>query len=362
MPEEVDVYGTIDEWLSPDHDSFRDVHTPWLAAFIDLSAPGTTQGWVFGSWEIPSPQSRSHSKPVSASKDLSSLHKDLIQCLFHHIHSTLVPAMPISPPTGWLWLRDNGKWVSQPYSRAKVLFGTLHEGVRRLIDSESVARIDAMYDKWIFGPERLIDRSLNGAGEQKGLPKGYAFGTLVEGELQTILDGSPIPRLLGYLKEVVNAGVYYTGGRNQLDGKGELVAYAFLGKDGSLGSLEVKSPHRGKGLAGQLSRELFRRQAETFSYVSRVNDEAAPGIEDMANDSQRLGREDREGWFSHADVGVENAGSKRVMQKLGGEIMWRVCWVEVDLDVVTRIKEKAREEGDEERFDGEEGVDSGKGR
>jgi len=176
------------------------------------------------------------------------------------------------------------------------------------------------------------------------------------------LDGTPIPRLLGYLKEVVNAGVYYNGGEENSAGKGELVAYAFLGKDGSLGSLEVKIPHRGKGLAGSLSRELFRRQAETFSYSSHQVDAAAPGVEHRANEGQLLGREEREGWFSHADVGVENTGSKRVMEKLGGKIMWRVCWVEVDLDVVMGTKERAREEGDEKRFDGEEGFVSGKGR
>lgn len=355
--EEVDVYEVIDKWLSANDEALKDSQTPWIAAFIDLSAPGTTQGWVFGSWELPQP-----SNSTSTSSDISSLHKELVHSLFHHIHSTLVPAMPIAPPASWCWLRENGKWVSQPYSRAKVLFGTLHEGVRKLIDNQSVARIDAMYDKWIFGPETLSNEQTNGEAEAKGLPEGYVFGTLDERELQTVLEGTPIPRLLGYLKEVVNAGVYYAGDNNKGSGNGELVAYAFLGKDGSLGSLEVKSAHRGKGLAGQLSRELFGRQADTFSFPPDLDGAAAPRTKLGPGEGQLLGREEREGWFSHADVGIENTGSQRVMEKLGGKMVWKVCWVEVDLDVVMGTKETAREEGDEKRFDGEEGFISGKGR
>ena len=347
-PYEVDIYEVIDDWLSANHEALKDPHTPWIAAFIDLSAPGTTQGWVFGSWELPANPAASKTD----SKSLSTLHKQLVHSLFHHIHDALVPAMPIAPPDSWCWLRDNGKWVSQPYSRAKVLFGTLHEDVRKLIDNKSVARIDAMYDKWIFGPETLLsNEATNGDTEAKGLPAAYDFGTLDERELQTVLDGTPVPRLLGYLKEVVNAGVYYVGDNDKKgSGKGDLVAYAFLGKDGSLGSLEVKSAHRGKGLAGLLSRELFRRQADTFSLPLDLNEIAAPGtkVGPSGEEQLLLGREEQEGWFSHADVGVENTGSQRVMEKLGGKMMWRVCWVEVDLDVLMGTKEWVRREEGEE--------------
>ena len=355
-PEELDVIETIDEWLSLDAATLKAIQTPWLASFIDLTSPGTTQGWVFGSWEQHPPELASHPASTYAAtmKQLSSLHKELVHSLFAHIHSTLVPAMPLDPPESWCWLRDNGKWVSQPYSRAKVLFGTLHEGVRSLIDKESVARIDAEYDKWIFGPETLGDETMNGVLEEKGLLEGYVFETLDDGELQTVLDGTPIPRLLGYLKEVVNAGVYYRPREEEGSRKGELVAYAFVGKDGSLSSLEVKKAHRGKGLAGQLSRELFRRQADTFSLPSNLNGFAGSDKNSSADKAQGMGREQREGWFSHADVGVDNTGSKRVMDKLGGKIMWRVCWVEVDLDVVMGTKDRAREEGDGKRFNGEE--------
>ena len=196
-----------------------------------------------------------------------------------------------------------------------MLIGTLHEGVRKLIPDEAVARVDARYGKYIFPRGRYDGDTV---GEGKGLAEGYVFGTLGEAELQKVLDGSPIPRTLGYLKEVVNAGVYH----QSKGGERELVAYAFLGKDGSLGGLDVATAHRGKGLAGALGAELFRRQAKTFSYST--DDESST--------------EDKEGWFYHADVGEDNMASRRAMEKLGGKVMWTVCWVEVDLDVVVGTK------------------------
>ena len=248
-----------------------------------------------------------------------------------------------------------------------MLFGTVHEGVRNLIDDKAVARVDARYEKWIFG--QGLFNGIDGEREEGGggLKEGYEFGTLDESELQTTLDRSPIPRTLSYLKEVTNAGVYYDPDRTDRGAgtvkdigegkaKGELVAYAFLGKDGSLGGLDVAPAHKGKRIAGALTKELFRRQADTFSLKAQGDSDKTASEPSMAgkDDEQRLGREDKEGWFYHADVGEDNNASRRVMEKLGGKVMWRVCWVEVDLDVVLGGKERAIEIGDERRLDEEE--------
>jgi hypothetical protein len=125
-PAAIDVHDRINAWLETPttvESASSGTELPWIACHVDLSSPGTTQAWMFGSWEIPSQSLRSQTQ----------LHAELLHSLLHHIHTTMVPSMPLDPPAMWLKLRDTGKWLSQPYSRSKVLFGTLHEGVRALM-------------------------------------------------------------------------------------------------------------------------------------------------------------------------------------------------------------------------------------
>jgi GNAT superfamily N-acetyltransferase len=219
-----------------------------------------------------------------------------------------------------------------------MLMGTLHQDVKDLIPEEWEGRKGGggWYAKWIFEPGSFNDGN---AGDRRGLPEGYEIGTLDEAELQRILDGSPIPRTLQYLKEVVNAGIYFRGQSDvgEVVGKGELVAYSFLGKDGSLGGLDVQADHRGKGLAGLLAKELFRRQAGSFGRGDTPLTVNWDPDSDYMRQRKKWWMEDEiKGYWAHSDVGEDNTPSQNVMRKLGGKVQWRICWVEVDLALVPR--------------------------
>ena len=255
-------------------------HSTWLAAYIDLANPGQTQCWLFGSWELPD------------SYLDSNVERGLLNALFKHIYTTLVPQQPTEPSSEWLLLRDTGKYLSQPYDRNKILFGTVHDKVRQYMPEQAIKRIDSSYGKYI------LDLS---SDSEKGvkLAEGYAFGDMTEDLLQMVLDRTPIPRTLKTLKSLLNVGLYH---------EGNVIGWGFVSKDGSLASLHTEPEHRGKGLAVVVGKELMRRQSEVF------------GADGMG--------------YVHADVSESNIASNSVMGKLGGKVMWRVAWVEVDLSEV----------------------------
>lgn len=99
------------------------------------------------------------------------------------------------------------------------------------------------------------------------------------------------------------------------------VAWGFVGIDASLTTLHTEPGHRRKGLAVLLAGELLRMQAVSFKtpvYKGKEEDERVDG-----------GRATE---WGHADVLEENTGSIRVMEKAGGRVMWRDCWIEVELE------------------------------
>jgi hypothetical protein len=96
------------------------------------------------------------------------------------------------------------------------------------------------------------------------------------------------------------------------------VAWGFVGIDASLTTLHTEHEHRRKNLAVSLAKELLRIQAAQFKTPG------CKGGEDQRADS-------RSSW-GHADVSEDNTGSQRVMAKAGGWLMWRNCWVEVELE------------------------------
>jgi hypothetical protein len=249
----------------------------WLAAYVDLDNPGQTGCWLYGSWEHPDSQ---HNKPIEQS---------LVTSLFSHILNMLVPQQPDEPKEEWCVLRDSGKYLSQPYNKKKVLFGTVNDIVRQYFPEAAIQRIDPSYGKYIF------DTTLT-ALPATALPEGYSFGPMTEDLLQTVLDRSPIPRTLRTLKAMLNVGLYYDG---------KAIGWGFVGKDGSVSSLHTEPEHRGRSLAVAVGCELIRRQGEVFG---------PGGLQ-----------------YADADVSDKNAASNSVMKKMGGTVRWKVAWIEIDL-------------------------------
>ncbi|KAJ9623319.1 hypothetical protein H2204_011225 [Knufia peltigerae] len=343
-----------DEWLRRDTttSSASASSNPWLAAHVDLTNYGQTQVWVFASWECPSHTQTTTDPPTHTKTDdgqNNPIHKALMDSLFNYIHETLIPTMPMTPPKEWTTLLETGKTLTTPYSRNKIIFGTVGDELWRYFPHHARARTDPGYIKYIFTPESLENPVMDETGatprppppeetektSSSPLPENYKFTTLVSTHLQTVLDRSTIPRTLSTLSEFVNVGVLYTDTED--DDKGDNsdssgptpIAWGFLGKDSSISSLHTEPEHRGKGLALCVARELLirrRRQRHNHRHHQRQPD---------CTTQQPKGLPSPYYW-AHADVSKSNMPSRRVMEKLGGKPMWMVMWTELDLAQICR--------------------------
>lgn len=111
---------------------------------------------------------------------------------------------------------------------------------------------------------------------------------------------------------------------------GQLIAWAFLGADGSLTSLYTEPAHRGKGLAKAVGRALMRGMVEGEG-------EGGMGFRTVEGEGGGGGGGgDWEGMV-HSDVAVGNKESVGVAVGLGGREGWEVRWVSVELGRVEGV-------------------------
>jgi GNAT superfamily N-acetyltransferase len=98
------------------------------------------------------------------------------------------------------------------------------------------------------------------------------------------------------------------------------IAWGFLGVDGAVATLHVEPEHRGKGLALALSKQVMRRG---------MADEGIFGA-DRSWISDEVVREKVGGWV-HTEVAQYNGASRRVMEKIGGEVLTTAMWTVIEL-------------------------------
>lgn len=274
------------------------VNRKWLAAHIDLTNPGQTQVWTFASWENGFADEENPAHAIRASPQFG-LFKELFDRLFLYLKHDLIPQLDPSPPPGWLRLKAEGKILSEPFSTSKVLFGTIAESLWPFLAAHKVSREDRPYLKYIVASRR-------GATGPEA-PVGLHFASMDERHLQTIIDRTNIPRTLETLRQLPSIGLYTV--------EGVPVAWGLLGKDSSLSSLHTEPEYRRKGLAVLVAKRLLVEQAKFFH--EEDTDQESGGVPSV---------------YSHADVSDKNIASRKVMEKLGGEVMWRVAWIEIDLN------------------------------
>lgn len=334
-------------WLHSPDVSPTNPEIPFLAAHIDLSYAGETQIYAFASWELP--VENGFTQPTDEVK--TALLNTLFKTLF--VDPSFIPSSPKDAPEAHQLLTRTKKLVT-PYSPSKVLFGALHSTAFGFIPNYAHARTDPGFVKYIFTPS---EDSLPETKDEQ-LPEGYSFGPIRDNDehLNLVLSRTVIPRTLVTLRQLGSIGIFYDGETyptledaeqdseevqhnpdaaatrgsdtrtareielsvNAVDAcsltsklenmNRQPVAWAFLGKDASLSSLHVEPRHRGKGLAGAVTRKLFAMQDSVF------------GLGD--GQGTKMG---------HADVSEGNAPSRRVMEKLGGESKWVVVWAEIDI-------------------------------
>lgn len=176
-----------------------------------------------------------------------------------------------------------------------------------------ISGISVPYCKWLIGPPGR--RRGAGGGkegreredeEEGSLPPGYAFSTPRRDELALTISRTEIPKTEDTLARLGSVGVRYTpvpptsasaspststststctttnptptptAPPDPPQQQSDLIAWAFLGPDGSLTSLHVEPAHRGRGLAKAVSRRLFRRRKNAV-VVLRDADRFFPG-------------------------------------------------------------------------------------
>ena len=137
--------------------------------------------------------------------------------------------------------------------------------------------------------------------ERRPLPAGFTVDRVPEEQLNVVLETSSIPRQPETMLALPNIGL--------LNEEGRLVAWGYIGIDGSFATLYVLPEYRGRGFATFVAGEL----------LGRLN----RGV------FRDLGFEGESGW-AHADVKEGNSGSEGVMRSLGGTVEWVGSYMRVD--------------------------------
>jgi ribosomal protein S18 acetylase RimI-like enzyme len=189
-----------------------------------------------------------------------------------------------------------------------VTLGTLNSVLLPALTSRNLIRddfpgLDAPNGKFIF--------EVSNTPVPKPLPPGLRWGTVRAQDIEDVQAGTAIPRATETLMRFKRIAVFP-------DGADRPVAWAFLSHDGSLSSMHVKSEYRGQGIAKSLAAKLFRESVE----------------------STAEGEGERDDW-AHADVYKGNVQSETVCRSIGGEPMWTVYWVRLDLGRVEDLFSKA---------------------
>ena len=186
---------------------------------------------------------------------------------------------------------------------------------------------DPPYLKFLFRRDAFIT-------SDTPLPPGYRFHDrqrrvgVLESQFALVQARTHIPRSREQLRLMPSSAVYVDQQKNGKEkaededeaGEGEMpIAWAFLGLDGALATLHVEEEHRGKGLALALSKETMR---------NGLKNQGIFGANGIGVDSEVKG--EVEGWV-HTEVAQYNVASRRVMEKIGGEVLSTVTWTVIEV-------------------------------
>jgi GNAT superfamily N-acetyltransferase len=138
---------------------------------------------------------------------------------------------------------------------------------------------------------------------QRALPEGFSIGRVPADQIDIVISTSSIPRQPSTYLLLPSVGV--------LNAEGILVAWGYIGIDGSFATLFVQPEYRGKGLAKTVAVELLARSE--------------------AGDFADIGFDGSSGWL-HSDVYDGNEASEAVMKSIGGKIACESFYIWIDSD------------------------------
>jgi hypothetical protein len=188
-------------------------------------------------------------------------------------------------------------WPFSPILR----YATLHEYISSaLLDigerKDAVSRI-TRWNHWIISTSNVS----SGSHKMRALPEGYTVERVREDQLDIVISTSGIPRQASTLLLLPSVGV--------LNEKGMLVAWGYIGIDGSFATLHVLPEYRGKGLASHVAVELLGQ-------LDRGE------FRDMGFDGSS--------GYVQSDVKVGNVESEGVMKSLKGTVGWESGYIRIN--------------------------------
>ncbi|KAF2874856.1 acetyltransferas-like protein [Massariosphaeria phaeospora] len=280
----------------------------WAAAYFDRSMRPETELWIFASGEMPG-----HSRSGDESGLCGTCRAAVVSLLDYLSTLAEPPLHPENAAALALARRheqehpETGPEVRYPLSPGAymrhlllpgvVTLGACHHEIVRICHESGLVReefpgLEAPVNKFLFKISNLPHR--------RELPEGLRWGQMREKDIAIVQSRTDIPRAKRTLLSMESVGVF----EEETD---QVVAWTFLGLDGALSTLHTEPAYRGKGIAKAVAAKLFR--------------EHVPGL---ADDEQGNA-------WAHADVYVGNAQSESVCKSLGGEAMWRIFWVRIDV-------------------------------
>lgn len=326
----------------------------FAAAYVDRSRAPETECWIFSTIELsadpphtPTSLGPTFSFLSSKAEADSAIAKSHLLAVLHYISRLpLPPSFPSELNPSLLLIgalhshnliilkggpiaQDSGQKVISRTKTGDHIHGDIQKGGKN--DSGCIRGHTVPYRKFLLAP-----KSREGGDARAWiLPEGFCWSKVKEEELPLVISRTEIPRTTRTLSLLPNVAIRArrkgsctatTETEKQRNGdNGQLIAWAFLGVDGSLTSLHVEAEWRGSGLGKKVAGRLFE--------LLRAQDE-------------REGHEESEGGFDgllrgeewgHSDVAADNAGSIGVAKGLGGREAWECFWGFVDLSKVDEM-------------------------
>ncbi|KAF9887556.1 hypothetical protein FE257_010134 [Aspergillus nanangensis] len=337
---------------------------PWLAAHVDLFRGRETQILVYSSLEAEHSTSNESIDTIDAPDDLRVFVFDaspaaLAQAraqflsLLTHVKTYFLPEYltslkNLAPDEASLQNTDNNNnnLIPPPDPHA-FLLGSLHTGLFALLYQSGayltssplpclrIHRLDnPPYYKYIF------PQSTFSTNDSTTLPPGYRYQDLhgrtgvLPSQFDLVQSRTHIPRPPKQLQTMPSVAIYFDGPPSQDSSRGgrphhpvedeDPVGWAFIGRDGALATLHVEPEHRGRGLALQLSKAVMRCGMDPKGVFGTGG--GSGGMTE--NGGEVLSRP---GDWAHTEVAQMNGASRRVMEKVGGQVMSTVVWAVVEM-------------------------------
>ncbi|KAH8821626.1 hypothetical protein F5884DRAFT_768498 [Xylogone sp. PMI_703] len=292
------------------------ISEPFTILFADRSRHQESQIWLYNSLTKTYADETAQSK-FHAFDSLTPEQQSILQA---HVLSTVqfLKASEVPEAPGWPF---------HPNLRFACLHPFIYVPLTDLAKKRDAFPYMTSWNFWLAPTKAAANPALDPATDEiqpanpsgsGALPEGFTFARVREVDLDTVISTSSIPRQKSTLLQLPNVAIFKNPSPYppasvsdfvSPNSEHELVAWAYIGIDGSLATLYVQPSYRNRGFAKSVAKELLRRLGD--------------------GDFRDLGFDGQGGWV-HADVKVGNAGSEGVMKSVGAEVVWTTvyCWVD----------------------------------